>query len=72
MSVHPTTDRTGKRFLGNKNTKEVHDLNNEQKQCQIDEIFRAGHAVRFIPDTLVEAKKCGYDNGHYCIGGSTR
>jgi hypothetical protein len=26
---------------------EVHDLDNEKTQCQIDEIIRAGHAVAF-------------------------
>lgn len=60
------------RYLGNSNTTEVHDLKNEQTQCQIDEIIRAQHAVVFSPDTLDQAHRDGYDNGHYCIGGSTR
>ena len=60
----------GKRFLGNTNTKEVHDLDNENANCQIDEIIRADHAVTF--NTLEEAKRAGYDNGHWCIGGSSR
>lgn len=63
------------RYVGNSNTMEVHDLDNEDTNpngCQIDEIIRAGHAVIFNPDTLEEAHNQGYDNGHYCIGGSTR
>ena len=64
--------RGTRRYLGNENKKEVHDLQNEQTQCQIDEILAANHAVGFDPDTLGQAHKEGYDNGHYCIGGSTR
>ena len=60
----------GKRFLANTNTKEVHDLDNETPQCQIDEIIAAHHDVYY--DVLQDAKNVGYDNGHFCLGGSTR
>ena len=62
------------RFLGNSSSSkmEVHDLKNEKPQCQINEIIAAGHAVVFSPDTLVQAKSEGYDNGAFCIGNSTR
>lgn len=63
----------GKRFVGNSNTTEVHDLDNEKtgaNECQIDEIIKADHAVTFSPDTLDEAHRQGYDNCAYCIGGS--
>lgn len=63
---------TSKRFLGNSRSKEVHDLRNENANCQIDEIIHAGNAVTFTPDSLDQARSEGYDNGHYCIGGSTR
>ena len=64
----------GRRFVGNRNPghEEVHDLDNEKTQCQIDEIIRAKHAVAFRPDTLAQARSQGYDNCAYCIGGSTR
>jgi len=65
----------GKRYLGNSNKKEVHDLDQEDTSingCQIDEIIRAGHAVTFNPDTLGEAHAHGYDNCAKCIGGSLR
>lgn len=65
----------GKRFVGNKNKKEVHDLDNEKtgpNECQIDEIIRAGNALTFAPDTLSEAHSQGYDNCAYCIGRSER
>ncbi len=74
MSVVKTNSKYGQQSMGNSHhsSMEVHDLMNEQSQCQIDEILRAGHAVRFIPDSLDEAHKNGYDNCAYCIGGSTR
>ncbi len=62
----------GARYCGNNSESkmEVHDLDNEKPQCQIDEIIEAGHAVPF--DSLQVAHDAGYDNGHYCLGGSTR
>lgn len=56
-----------RRFLGNSNTMQVHDLDNEQTTCQIDEI-KLEHQVYFTPDTLAEAKRQGYDPCAYCIG----
>lgn len=61
----------GKRFIGNSNTTEVHDVDNEQNNCQINEI-KTEHITTFNPDTKEQAKKEGYDNCAYCIGGSTR
>ena len=75
MTRRPGYPTYGKRFVGNSNTTEVHDLDNEKtgpNQCQIDEIIRAGHAVTFTPDTLSQAHSEGYDNCAHCIGASTR
>lgn len=72
---YPTSSRSGKRFLGNNNKKEVHDQTKEDKSpsgCQIDEFLRAGHGVGFSPDTLDQAHNEGYDNCAKCIGGSRR
>jgi hypothetical protein len=60
----------GERYLGNTNKKEVHDLDNENTNCQIDEIIRAGNDKPF--NSQAEARSSGYDNCHYCLGGSTR
>ena len=68
----PVRRRGAFQFLGNTNTKEVHDLHNEQTQCQIDEILTAGHAVKFEPDTLGQAHREAYDNGAFCLGASKR
>ena len=60
----------GKRYLGNTNTREVHDLDNEQIQCKVDTIIAHNHADGFA--TYEEAKRAGYDNCAYCIGNSLR
>jgi len=75
MARRQGTPTCGKRFVGNTNKDEVHDLDNEKtggNECQIDEIITAGHAVTFSPDTLAEAHRQGHDNCAYCIGGSRR
>jgi hypothetical protein len=61
-----------KQCLGNTNTTEVHGLDNEKTQCQIDKLISYGYAVVFNPDTVAQARSEGYDNCHFCIGGSTR
>lgn len=65
---------TNNRYLGNNSPSkmEVHDLQNENINCQIAEIIQARHAVVFDPDTLTQAHSEGYDNCAYCLGGSTR
>lgn len=70
MTRRWTGKMNGERFLGNTNTDEVHDLDNEKPHCQIDEILAAGHEKPF--DTLQEALDAGYDRGAYCLGGSKR
>ncbi len=65
----------GRRFCGNSNKMEVHDLDNEDERasgCQIDEIIAHNHAVAFDPDTLQKAHAEGYDNCAKCMEGSTR
>lgn len=63
---------SNKNFLGNRRTTEGHDLRKERQSCQISEIVAAGNAVTFTPDTAQQARSEGYDNCHWCIGGSTR
>lgn len=60
----------GERYCGNTKKKEAHDLDEEQTNCQIDEIIKAGHDKPFA--TLPEAQAAGYDNCQYCLGGSKR
>ena len=62
----------GERYLANTSAskREVHDLDNEKTQCQIDEVIAAGHDKPY--SSLAAARGDGYDNCAYCIGGSTR
>lgn len=62
----------GERYLANSNRSkmEVHDLDNEKTNCQIDEIIAAGHDRPYT--SLSSAHADGYDNCAYCLGGSTR
>jgi hypothetical protein len=53
-------------FLGNSNKREVHDLSNQQTNCQIAEI-KAEHRVPFA--SLAAAHAAGYGNCHWCLGG---
>lgn len=60
----------GARYCGNRVNKEVHDLNNEATQCEIDKIWVAGCAVPF--KNLEEARKAGYGNLHDCTQNSKK
>lgn len=51
--------------LGNKRSKEIHDLNNIQKGCQIDEITAANRAPFKSEENAI---KKGYDYCAYCYG----
>ena len=71
MSVVPTQNYRNLQYYGNSSPSkmEVHHVPSETPNCQLNEI-KAG--VRFVPDTLEEAHRNGYDNCAWCIGGSTR
>lgn len=62
----------GERYLANTDSdnKEVHDLDQETNNCQIDEIIAATGDKPYT--SLQEAHDDGYDNGAYCLGDSTR
>jgi hypothetical protein len=73
MTRQYTCNMNGQQFLGNVNTREVHDLDNEDTAdngCQIDEIIRAGLCEPF--SALSTAHIAGYDNCAKCIGNSRR
>lgn len=72
MATPVTSKPLNRRYLGNRHTTEVHDLQRETALCQIREIVMAGHAVVFTPDAPAQANAEGYDNCAYCLGGSTR
>ena len=47
--------------------KQVHDLDNEKTQCQIDEIVASGQAKPY--NYLADAYNAGYDNCRWCLAG---
>jgi len=57
------------RYLGNSLTRELHDLKNTKKNCQIDEI-NADHRVFF--NTQKKAIEAGYDFCAYCFKGKSK
>lgn len=48
------------RFLGDKRTQLVYDLDEWSDVTVIDEIVREGVGIQFGPDTLTEARNRGY------------
>jgi hypothetical protein len=48
------------RYLGDKRTQLVYDLDEWTDVAVIDEIVREGVGIQFGPDTLVEARNRGY------------
>ncbi|MDO8886076.1 hypothetical protein [Candidatus Oleimmundimicrobium sp.] len=58
----------GKRFIGNKDPDhmEVHDLDNENKNCQIDEINKE-NVQTFNPDLVHEAQEQGFNGCYWCL-----
>jgi hypothetical protein len=72
MTRRKTGNMNGERYLANKSPskKEVHDLDNEKTNCQIDEIIKAGNDKPY--NSQKAANDDGYDNCAYCIGGSKR
>ena len=49
------------RYLGDKRTQLVYDLDTWTDGSIIDEIVEAGVGIQFGPDTLAEARNRGYD-----------
>lgn len=67
-----TGNMNGERYLANTSPtkKEIHDLDQEKTECQIDEIIKAGHDKPYTSQAA--ANNAGYDNCAHCLGHSTR
>lgn len=73
MARRHSGNMNGERYLGNTNSKEVHDLDNEDTDangCQINEIIAAGNDKPY--ESLSSAYSDGYDDCAKCLSGSTR
>ena len=57
-------DRPGKfehsRYIGDKRTQKVYDLDEYDDQATIDELMASEQFMSFSPDTLAEARNRGY------------
>jgi hypothetical protein len=58
MDHHPKFEES--RFIGDKRTQLVYDLDSWEEPEVVDEIVAAGVALSFAPDTLPEARNRGY------------
>ena len=54
------------RWMGDKRTMRVHDLDNASDQCGIEEILAAESYLAFGPDTLPEARNRCYHACRHC------
>jgi hypothetical protein len=57
MEAQVYSRQKDKRYLGNNNEEEVHDLERETKNCQNNEILSADHPVIFIQIFFVRRTK---------------
>lgn len=58
----------GQRYIADKDTHEVHDLDYEANDCDIDDIVDSGKVEVFV--TLDSAHRKGYHDCNHCLGGS--
>lgn len=72
MARRYTGNMNGERYHANTSPskREVHDLDAETTNCQIDEVIRAGHDRPYT--SLTDAHNAGFDNCFYCLRGSLR
>jgi len=56
------------RWLGDKRTQVVHDLDHAQPACGIDELLASEQFAAFGPDLLAEARNRGYRPDPHCVG----
>jgi phage baseplate assembly protein W len=54
-------------YLGNTNSNEFHDLTRRKSQCQIAAILPV-HRKTFVPDSIEQAIREGYEPCAYCVG----
>lgn len=70
MARRESGNMHGQQYLGNTKSREVHDLDNEHANCQIDKVIAAGNDKPFI--YLHQAHQEEYDSCGYCMVGSLR
>ena len=58
------------RWLGDKRTQRVHDLDNIQPECRLQELLDSEEFASFGPDLLAEARNRGYHPHRACVPGT--
>jgi hypothetical protein len=63
------TRRASFRFLGDRESLILHDLDREnEEQCGIQELLRAGRGITFRPDSLRQGVRQGFVPCEICVG----
>jgi hypothetical protein len=55
------------RWLGDKRTQRVHDLDHIKPACRLDELLASQQFAAFGPDVLAEARNRGYRPHRACV-----
>jgi hypothetical protein len=59
------------RWLGDKRTQVVHDLDAAAEACQIDELMASEQFAAFGPDCFPEARNRGYHRCRHCAAAAS-
>lgn len=54
------------RWLGDKRTMVVHDLDRTRDTCRLDDLLTSGRFATFGPDSVIEARNRGYRQCRRC------
>ncbi|MHB8669409.1 MAG: hypothetical protein ACYDAD_02425 [Acidimicrobiales bacterium] len=60
------------RWLGDKASQRVHDLDRATDACGIDRLMASEHFASFGPDSLPEARNRGYRPCRHCVSDALR
>jgi hypothetical protein len=75
MARRPGYPLYGKKYCGDTERREVHDLDREDRSpggCRIGALIEAGRATPFIPDVLEQAHNEGFSDCAKCLGAAGR
>lgn len=59
------------RYVGDKRSQIVHDLDNSTDACAIDELMQSEQFLAIAPESIAEARNRGYKPCRHCVTEST-
>ena len=59
------------RYVGDKRSQIVHDLDNSTDACAIDELMQSEQFLAIAPESIAEARNRGYQPCRQCVTEST-